>query len=99
MAIKDYPPEVLAYFAKGERHVASVSAPRPYIIQAWFDDGVCKQYDMSGELYGALECLRDFALFRAVTVDSLGCIAWDTPAGHIDTSKDTVYIYGTEVNP
>ncbi|MEG1523865.1 MAG: DUF2442 domain-containing protein [Clostridia bacterium] len=90
-----YPAEVTAYLENGPRSVKSVHAKAPYIIVAQFDDGVLKEYDMGPELTGVLASLKDFELFKKVYVDDTGSIAWDSPEGHIDTSKDTVYIYGS----
>lgn len=94
MAYEGYPQEVAAYLQSGAKRAISVKAIRPYVIVAEFEDGVAKEYDMSLTLYGVLSCLKDYSLFRRVYLDDTNSIAWDTPSGHIDTSKDTVYIYG-----
>jgi len=89
-----YPPEVLAYLSQGPRRVVSVRVKDDYVIIAEFDDGAVREYDMEPCLTGMLSVLRDKAVFAGVHVDDLDAIAWDTAAGHIDTSADTVYIYG-----
>lgn len=90
-----YPVEVQKYLENGPRKVEAVHTKMPYIVIAKFDDGVLKKYDMEPELTGVLSALKDYELFKKVYVDDTGSIAWDTPNGHIDTSKDTIYIYGS----
>ena len=38
--------------------------------------------------------LKDYNIFKNVTIDENGSIAWDTSNGVIDISKDNIYIYG-----
>lgn len=97
-AYEGYPAEVAAYLKSGAKRAVSVDAARPYIIIARFEDGAIREYDMQGKLFGMLSGLQDYELSRRVYLDDTNSIAWDTPDGHIDTSKDTVYIYGKPLN-
>lgn len=92
--MQHYPAEVREYFQHGPHRVVAVRAKEPYVIIAEFDDGAVREYDMEPCLTGVLSDLRNEAIFSQVYVDDIDAIAWDTPAGHIDTSADTVYIYG-----
>lgn len=92
-----YPDEVREYLRGGIRHILRIRAERPYLLIAEFDDGVTKRYDMAQELTGVLAPLRDFAEFCRVYVDDTGSVAWDIAGKHIDTSKETLYIYGETV--
>jgi len=92
-----YPAEIREYLLAGPRRAMTVESVRPYCVHVRFDDGVLNGYDMKEELTGVLAPLTDYALFERVYIDDLGAIAWDVDGKHLDTSKDTVYIYGRTV--
>jgi hypothetical protein len=59
--------------------VTDVEVVAPYGLRLMFDDGVTRDVDLSGELWGPmLEPLRDPAYFAQVFVDH-GTVAW--PSG------------------
>lgn len=88
------PKEVKEYFNKGPRQVKNVWTKQPYTIFAEFDDGVVKFSDLTDDLTGIMDILKNYDIFKTVTIDENGCIAWNTNKGHIDISKDNIYIYG-----
>lgn len=48
----------------GKEIVTKVKVVRPYIVEVTFSDGLCKQVDLAGELYGEIfEPLRDPKVF------------------------------------
>lgn len=87
----------LEYLRNGPRKAVQVKATRPYCLLAQFDDGISKEYDMKDDLTGVLAPLKDYTEFKKVYIDDLGAIAWDVDGKHLDTSRDTIYIYGREV--
>lgn len=95
--MQHYPAEVREYFQHGPHRAVAVRVKQPYVIIAEYDDGAVREYDMAPCLTGVLSVLRNEKIFAQVFVDDMDAIAWDTPAGHIDTSADTVYIYGKPV--
>ena len=88
------PKEVKEYFEKGPRKVIKVWTQKPYILFAEFDDGVIKLSDLTSDLTGIMEVLKDYNVFENVFIDENGSIAWNTNNGVIDISKDNIYIYG-----
>ena len=91
------PPEVANYFKEGVRKVVSVRTEKPYTLIAEFDNGARRSVDMTADLCGVFEPLRNYDLFRNVGISPDGTIAWNSPSGLLDIDKDTVYIYGTSI--
>lgn len=92
--LNSIPKEVDDYFKKGPKKLKKVWVKKPYTIFAEFEDGIIKSTDLTDDLIGIMEILKDYNIFKTVTIDENGSIAWDTPSGHIDISKDNVYIFG-----
>lgn len=88
------PAEVANYFNEGVRKVVSVRTEKPYTLIAEFDNGALRSVDMTSDLYGVFEPLKNYDLFKNVIISPDGTIAWDSPSGLLDIDKDTVYIYG-----
>ena len=88
------PKDVKEYFENGPRKVIKVWTQKPYTLFAEFDDGVIKLSDLTNDLTGVMEVLKDYNIFENVTIDENGSIAWNTSNGTIDISKDNIYIYG-----
>lgn len=60
--------------------VTEVEVAAPYGLRLTFDDGVVREIDLGGELWGPmLEPLRDPAYFAQVVVDH-GTVAWPNGA-------------------
>ena len=91
------PPEVHAYFDDGSRDVCDVRVENPYFIVVRYDDGKIRRIDMSGELVGVMEALKDPSVFATAHHKKGRCIVWDTPYGEIDIDKDALYIYGEKI--
>jgi hypothetical protein len=88
------PKEIAEYFKNGPRNVIKVWSKEPYTIVAEFDDGIIKASDLTDDLTGIMAILKDYNIFKTVSIDENGSIAWNTANGHIDISKDNIYIYG-----
>ena len=88
------PKEVKEYFEKGSKKVIKVWTQKPYTLFAEFDDGIIKLSDLTNDLTGIMEVLKDYSIFKSVAIDENGSIAWNTSNGLIDISKDNIYIYG-----
>ena len=98
MELLSYPKEVREYLRSGVKKAVAVRTERPHSVIVKFENNVTKAYDMEPDLYGVLEFLKDYAAFEKAYIDETNSIAWDDPHGnHIDTSADTVYIYGKSV--
>jgi hypothetical protein len=74
--------------------VASVSVPRPYVLELTFKDGTRQEIDVAGELYGDIfEPLKDPSFFARVALDDeTGAIYWPNGA---DFSPEFLYSGGT----
>jgi hypothetical protein len=88
------PKEVDEYFKKGPKNLKKVWTKEPYTVIAEFDDGIIKTSDLTDDLTGIMAILKDYNIFKTVCIDENGSIAWDTANGHIDISKDNIYLYG-----
>jgi hypothetical protein len=62
--------------------VSGIEVIEPYKLRITFDDGVIREVDMSGHLWGPVfEPLRDPAMFAQVTIDEEGeTVCWPTGA-------------------
>lgn len=95
---KSIPNEVAEYFKNGSKKLKNVWTKEPYILFAEYEDGIIKSSDLTDELTGVMKVLKNYDLFKTVIIDENGSIAWNTPNGSIDISKDNIYIYGKTVN-
>ena len=70
--------------------VRSVEVPRDFVLRVVFDDGSCREVDLTGELWGEMfEPLRDAAMFRRAAVNTeLGTVVWPNGA---DLDPDVLY--------
>ena len=71
-------------------HVTKVNVIPPYTLEVHFQDGVCRQVDMTDELWGeCFEPLRDPDFFARAFVDPVSrTVAW--PNGE-DISPEWLY--------
>ena len=77
-------------------HVAGVTYLRDYRLSLEFNDGVVKEVDLKGELYGQVfEPLKDVDFFRQVALNpDIGTIEWPNGA---DFAPEFLYEIGEEV--
>ena len=77
-------------------HVRHVQPIRDYWLRAEFSDGVVKEIDLSGELYGEVfEPLRHPEIFRQGAVNpETGTVEWPNGA---DFAPEFLYELGREV--
>ncbi len=99
--IKKIPNEVENYFNNGTREIIKVIPNDDYSLNIHFDNGEIKVYDMSENLFGVFEILKDKEKFNEVFIDEYGNIAWEIDKNvdsnihwnnRIDLCKDAVYI-------
>ncbi len=64
------------------QRATAVRVLRPYVLEVTFADGLVRQIDIEGEIYGEVfEPLRDPAFFALVTLDAeLGTVVWPNGA-------------------
>lgn len=98
MEMEKTPKEVAEYLNNGRKKAVSVKAISPYVISVEFEDGQIRESDLSADLYGELQNLRKWDVFKTVYLDDKNAIAWDTATGHVDMCKDYLYIYGEQLN-
>ncbi len=77
-------------------HVAGVTYLRDYRLRLEFNDGVVKEVDLKGELYGQVfEPLKEIDFFRQVALNpDIGTIEWPNGA---DFAPEFLYEIGEEV--
>lgn len=77
-------------------HVVKVEYREDYKLRLTFNDGVVKDVDLAGELYGEVfEPLKDVILFKQVVVNKdTNTIEWPTGA---DFAPEFLYEIGQEV--
>ncbi len=77
-------------------HVTEVRLTKDYELQVTFSDGVVKEVDLAGELYGEIfEPLKDLEVFRQVRVNSdTNTIEWPNGA---DFAPEFLYERGREI--
>jgi hypothetical protein len=95
------PKKVQEYFEKGERRCITVIPNDDYTLTVTFDNGEVRIYDMSNNLYGIFEILKDKDMFNNVFIDEYGNIAWERDQNvdsnkewnnRIDICKDAIYM-------
>lgn len=64
------------------QRATAVRVLRPYVLEVTFADGLVRQIDIEGELYGEVfEPLRDPTFFALVALDpELGTVVWPNGA-------------------
>ncbi len=101
------PKKVKEYFQKGERKITKVVSNDDYSLTVTFDNDEVRIYDMSNNLYGVFEILKDKNTFNKVFIDEFGNIAWEReqiagsgkPWGKkIEICKDSVYMDSKPAN-
>lgn len=76
-------------------HVEAVRCLEPYVLRVTFSDGVTKDVDLSGELWGEVfEPLEDETLFRQARVGESRTVEWPNGA---DLAPEFLYESGKTV--
>ena len=97
----EMPKEVKEYFELGPRKIENVTANEDYTLTIGFDNGEVRIYDMSDNLYGVFEILKNKDKFKEVFLDEFGNIAWDIDKeldsnihwnNRIDLCTDSIYM-------
>ena len=93
--------QVKEYFDKGRRTIDQVTPNEDYTLTVTFDNGETRVYDMSENLFGVFEILKDKGKFKEAFIDEFGNIAWERDKSvdsnkvwnnKIEICKDSVYI-------
>lgn len=93
--------KVRAYFDNGPRRIIKVTANDDYTLTLVFDNDEIRIYNMSNNLFGVFEVLKNIDKFKEVFIDESGNIAWDKDKNidsnviwnnRIDICKDSVYM-------
>lgn len=100
------PKEVEDYYKSGKRRLLKIEANADYTLTLYYDDSK-RKYDMSKELYGVFEILKDLNKFYTVFIDEEGNIAWDKNPNldsnihwnnRIDICSDSAYMSSEPIN-
>lgn len=95
------PDKITEYFVKGPRKIKKIIPNDDYTLTIVFDNKEIRLYDMSNNLSGVFEVLRDIGKFKEVFIDESGNIAWDIDKNvdsnivwnnRIDICKDSAYM-------
>ena len=95
------PKTVKEYFDKGKKTITQVTPREDYSLMVTFDNGETRVYDMSKNLFGVFEILKDKDKFKEVFIDELRNIAWERDKNvdsnkvwnnKIEICKDSVYM-------
>ena len=101
------PKKVKEYFEQGTRKIIKVAPNDDYSLTVTFDNGEVRIYDMSDNLHGVFEILKDKNTFNKVFIDEFGNIAWERAqkessgkswSNRIDICKDSVYMESRPAN-
>lgn len=101
MKSNEIPQKVIDYFNNGPKKITKVTANEDYTLTVVFDDEDVRLYDMSNNLYGVFDILKDKNKFKEVFIDESGNIAWDKDKSvdssivwnnRIDICKDSIYM-------
>ena len=101
MITKEMSTKVKEYFESGRRKIVRVTPNDDYSLTVCFDNDEVKIYNMSENLFGVFEVLKDKEKFKEVFIDEHGNIAWDIDKNidsniywnnRIDICRDSVYL-------
>lgn len=97
----EMPNDVREYFKSGPRKIKQIKPNKDYSLTIHFDNQEVRIYDMSANLYGVFEILKNKDKFEKVFIDEYGNIAWDIDENvdssinwnnRIDLCTDSVYL-------
>lgn len=93
------------YYEDGRRKLLKIIANDDYTLDLYYDDSI-RKYDMSNELYGAFEILKNINKFKEVFIDEDGNIAWEKDSkidsnivwnNKIDICSDSAYLNSKKI--
>lgn len=102
----DISKDVEEYFKCGKKKLLKIVPNMDYTLTLYYTDSK-RVYDMSTQLYGVFECLKDIEKFYGVFIDDEGNIAWDRDStidsnihwnNRIDICSDSAYINSTKID-
>jgi len=102
------PQNVNEYLTNELRTILKIDSTDNYQLLLTFDNGEIRLYDMSSQLFGVLEILKDINKFKEVFIDSSGNIAWHKDKNidsdivwhnKIDICKDAAYLDSIPYQP
>lgn len=94
-------------YLKDPKRIIKVIPNNDYTLTVLFNNNETRIYDMSNELFGVFEILKNLDKFKEVFIDESGNIAWDRDStidstivwnNRIDTCKDSIYIDSKPIN-
>jgi len=80
------PTKVKTYLDSGRKKIINVTPIENFRLKVTFDNKEIRLYNMSNQLTGVFEILKDKSKFDMVFLDEAGNIAWDRDLS-IDSSK------------
>jgi hypothetical protein len=89
------------FFVHNTVKIQKITPNNNYTLTLLFDNGEIRVYDLSNNLYGVFEILKDINKFNEVFIDESGNIAWDRDKNidsnifwnnRIDICKDAAYM-------
>ena len=103
---ENIPKEVEDYYKVGKRELLKIEANRDHTLILFYNDSK-RIYDLSNQLIGVFQVLKDIDKFMTVFIDEDGNIAWDIDPNldssihwnnRIDICSDSAYIYSKAIN-
>ncbi|MGL5715499.1 MAG: hypothetical protein ACRCX2_20940 [Paraclostridium sp.] len=97
--------KVKEYYNNASNKLLKIIPREDYKLILCYEDST-RLYDLSNELYGVFEILKNKEKFFEVFIDEFGCIAWDKDKSvdsniywnnRIDICKDSAYISSSEI--
>ncbi|WP_461207188.1 DUF2442 domain-containing protein [Clostridium sp. DL1XJH146] len=95
------PDKVTDYFKNGSKKIIKVTANDDFTLTVVFDNNEVRLYDLSNNMFGVFEVLKNKDKFKEVFIDESGNIAWDKDKNvdsnivwnnRIDICKDSIYM-------
>lgn len=93
------------YYEDGIRKLLKIIANDDHTLDLYYDDSI-RKYDMSNELYGVFEILKNINKFKEVFIDEDGNIAWEKDSkidsnivwnNKIDICSDSAYLNSKKI--
>ena len=104
MKTQNIPENVEKYFKNGPRKIKKVLPKENYTLEIIFDNNERRIYDMSNNLFGVFEFLKNIDNFKKVFIDENGNIAWLNEESKrelskkVDICKDSVYLESKKID-
>jgi hypothetical protein len=101
-------PQNVKEYLKSPKRIIKVIPNNNYTLTVLFDNNETRIYDMSNDLFGVFEILKNLDKFKQVFIDESGNVAWDRDStidssmvwnNRIDICKDSIYLDSKPINP